>query len=163
MNKRACLVASIVLGATSAAAAPRMVANSGDWDVYSYQRDGKAVCYALSVPKDSKPSNVDHGSNYFLIAPAQGADRKEPEVISGYPLKAGSMIEISVGQDRFQMFTKDNTGWVNNTSRAPELMKALRGGRTMIIKAISARGTRTIYTYSLNGISAALDRVSHCK
>ncbi|WP_246738058.1 MULTISPECIES: hypothetical protein [Rhizobium] len=115
MNKRAFAVPLIFLASvTSAAAAPR-VATSGDWGVYSYQRDGKAVCYALSVPRDAEPAGVDHGRNYFLIAPAQGADRKEPEVIAGYPLKAGSMIEVSIGQKTFRMFTKDNTGWVNNT------------------------------------------------
>jgi len=164
MKKHAWLVAIIALGgAASAEASPRMISSSGDWGVYSYQRDGKSVCYALSVPKKAEPSNVDHGKNYFLIAPAEGADREEPEVIAGYPLKAGSMIEVSVGPSWFRMFTKDNTGWVNDPSRAPEFMKALRAGSTMVLRAVSARGTHTTYTYSLGGISAALDRISHCK
>lgn len=165
MKKHAWLVALIVLGggAASAEALPKMISSSGDWGVYAYQRGGKTVCYALSVPKDSQPSNVDHGKNYFLIAPAEGLDRKEPEVIAGYPLRPGSMIEVSVGPSTFRMFTRDNTGWVNDTSRAPELMKVLRAGHTMVLRAVSARGTRTTYSYSLEGISAALDSVSHCK
>ena len=164
MNKRAFAFPVVFLASvTSPAAAPRVLATSGDWGVYSYQRDGKKLCYALSVPKEAEPAGVDHGNNYFLIAPAQGADRKEPEVIAGYPLKAGSMIEVSIGPKTFRMFTKDNTGWVNNTSRAPELMQAMRSGRTMVLQAVSARGTHTRYSYSLDGISKALDLVSHCK
>ena len=163
MKKRVCVPLIFLVSVASAAATPKMMATSGDWGVYSYQRDGKSVCYALSAPKESEPANVDHGKNYFLIAPAQGADRSEPEVVAGYPLKAGSMIKVSIGQATFRMFTKNNTGWVNNTSRAPEMMRALRSGRTMVLQAVSARGTHTRYSYSLDGISKALDRVAHCK
>ncbi|WP_246737994.1 MULTISPECIES: hypothetical protein [Rhizobium] len=33
----------------------------------------------------------------------------------------------------------------------------------MVLQAVSARGTHTRYSYSLDGISKALDRVSNCK
>ncbi|WP_246729287.1 hypothetical protein [Rhizobium ruizarguesonis] len=33
----------------------------------------------------------------------------------------------------------------------------------MTLNATSARGTRTTYTYSLTGVTAALERVAHCK
>jgi hypothetical protein len=33
----------------------------------------------------------------------------------------------------------------------------------MTLKAVSARGTNTTYTYSLKGITAALNAVSRCR
>lgn len=47
----------------AAHAAATMVSQSGDWGVYSFIRNGSRVCYALSVPKESAPANVDHGKN----------------------------------------------------------------------------------------------------
>lgn len=60
------------------------------------------------------------------------------------------------------MFVKDNTAWVSDAAQEPELMNALRSGSRMTLQATSARGTRTIYDYSLSGVTAALERVARC-
>jgi hypothetical protein len=147
----------------SAHAAAKMVSQTGDWGVYSFNRHGKLVCYALSVPKDARPSNVDHGKNYFLIAPAEKGGGNEPEAILGYAVQAGSPVRISVGDKKFTMFVKDNTAWVSDATQEPELITALRSGSRMTLQATSARGTRTSYDYSLSGVTAALERVARCK
>lgn len=156
-------IAALTTSAVSIQAGPRMVSQSGDWGVYAYRNGTKTNCYALSMPKEAEPAGVDHGKNYFLIAPAEGEKRKEPEAVMGYPLKEGSTVEIAVGAKTFRMFTRNNTAWVYDTSHTLELMNALRAGSQMMLKAISARGTHTTYTYSLNGVTAALKRVSNCK
>ncbi|MGZ2461792.1 invasion associated locus B family protein [Rhizobium anhuiense] len=156
-------VAATLAASVTVHAAPTKLGTSGDWGIYAFDRDGKKTCYVLSVPKDVTPAGVDHGENYFLIAPAEGADRPEPEAIMGYPLQAGSMARITVGSKSFRMFTRDHAAWVNDTSRTPELMAALRAGSSMVLEAISARGTHTSYTYSLDGITAALARSSGCR
>lgn len=112
----------------TAHAAARMVSRAGDWRVYSFKRDGKLVCYALSVPKQSRPSDVDHGKNCFLIAPAANGGGNEPEA-----------------------------------AREPEFINALRSGNHMTLQATSARATRTSYDYLLSEVTAASERVAHCK
>ncbi|PDS62001.1 hypothetical protein CO653_30470 [Rhizobium anhuiense] len=156
-------VATVLCLVGPAHAAPIKLGASGDWGIYAFDRGGKKTCYVLSAPKDAKPAGVDHGKNYFLIAPAENADRREPEAIMGYPLKAGSMARVTVGTKSFPMFTRDNTAWLNDTNRTPELMAALRAGASMVLEAISARGTHTSYTYSLDGITAALEQSTRCK
>jgi hypothetical protein len=39
----------------------------------------------------------------------------------------------------------------------------MRGGRDMTLEAISRRGTNTSYSYSLRGVSAALQEVRKCR
>jgi hypothetical protein len=56
-----------------------MVSQSGDWGVYSFMRNGYRVCYALSVPEESAPANVDHGKNYFPIAPTEKGVAMNPK------------------------------------------------------------------------------------
>lgn len=147
----------------SAHAAAKIVSQTGDWGVYSFKRDGKPVCYALSVPKEARPSDVDHGKNYFLIAPAEKGGGNEPEAILGYAVQAGSPVRVSVGEKTFKMFVKDNTAWVADAAREPVLIDALRSGSRMTLQATSAGGTRTSYDYSLSGVTAALERVARCK
>ncbi|MBB4509969.1 invasion associated locus B family protein [Rhizobium leguminosarum] len=157
-------LASLAVAASmplNAHAAARMVSQSDDWGVYSFMRNGSRVCYALSMPKESAPANVDHGKNYFLIAPAEKGN--EPEAILGYSLKTDSTVQVSIGDKTFKMFVKDKAAWVSDATLAPELVDALRSGSQMTLHATSARGTRTTYTYSLTGVTAALERVAHCK
>jgi invasion protein IalB len=161
MRKLASLAIAASMPLTAHAAA-RMVSQSGDWGVYSFMRNGSRVCYALSVPT-SAPANVDHRKNYFLIAPAEKGSGNEPEAVLGYTLKTGSTVEVSIGDKSFEMFVKDNTAWVSNAALEPELVNALRAGSQMTLHATSARGTRTSYTYSLTGVTAALERVAHCR
>lgn len=163
MKKLACLIIAATIGSIGPLqATPRMVGQSGDWLIYSFDRGGKETCYVLSVPEDAKPLGVDHGKNYFLVAPGKETNRREPEAIMGYPLKPGSIAELSVGDKKFRMFTKGNAAWVNNEKRTPELIRALKAGSKMVLQATSARGTDTTYVYSLDGITAALDRSSKC-
>ncbi|MGO4352825.1 invasion associated locus B family protein [Rhizobium sp. RAF36] len=162
MKKLAGLLVAMSIPLTAHAAA-RMVSQTGDWGVYSFKRDGKPVCYALSVPKEARPSDVDHGKNYFLIAPAEKGGGNEPEAILGYAVRPGSPVQISVGEKTFKMFVKDNTAWVADAAQEPELITALRSGSRMTLQATSARGTRTSYDYSLSGVTAALERVARCK
>jgi len=162
MKKLVGLLVALSIPFTAHAAA-RMVSRTGDWGVYSFKRDGKLVCYALSIPKQSRPSDVDHGKNYFLIAPAANGGGNEPEAVLGYKVQAGSLVHVSVGEKKFEMFVKDNTAWVAEAAREPEFINALRSGNNMTLQATSARGTRTSYDYSLSGVTAALERVAHCK
>lgn len=162
MKKFAGLLFAVSMPFTAHAAAT-MVSQTGDWGAYSFKRDGRAVCYALSVPKEARPADVNHGKNYFLIAPSEKGGANEPEAILGYAVPAGSPVQVSVGEKKFKMFVKDSTAWVADVAEEPELINALRSGSQMTLQATSARGTRTSYSYSLSGVTAALERVARCK
>ncbi|MBB3964862.1 invasion associated locus B family protein [Rhizobium metallidurans] len=166
--KRQALSLSIALagtlaGAITAHAQPSMVKQFDDWGVYSYDRSGKTVCYILTVPKTMRPAAVEHGRNYFVVgrAPGRGTNY-EPQAIMGYELKSGSRAKVQIGDKEFAMFTKDNSAWVLEESKEPELIQSMRGGSDMTVDAISRRGTATSYTYSLNGVTAALKRMAQC-
>lgn len=78
-------------------------------------------------------------------------------------MKTDSTVQVSVGDNTFKMFVEDKAAWVSDAALEPELVDALRSGSQMLLHATSARGTRTTYTYSLTGVTAALERVAHCK
>ncbi|MCO5730523.1 invasion associated locus B family protein [Rhizobium sp. SSA_523] len=165
MSAKTCALAvsAVLLSALSAGAQPTRVQQFQAWGVYSYGSGEKKTCYALSVPTAALPASVNHGDNFFIVAPQSGASAFMPQAIMGYGLKEGSRITVDVGSDNFIMVPKDKAAWVRDPAREPALITAMRGGTDMTVKAVSGRGTNTTYTYSLKGVTAALQAVRTCR
>lgn len=152
----------VLLPALAQAAQPTRTAQFDDWGVYSYASGDGTACYALSVPKKMAPAGVDHGRNYFIIAPGAGATYV-PQAVVGYALQPNSDVNIHIGARDFAMFVRDNTAWARSEGEQPQIVAAMQAGAEMIVAATSRRGTETTYAYSLTGVSAALKQVAKCR
>ncbi|WFU11936.1 invasion associated locus B family protein (plasmid) [Rhizobium sp. CB3090] len=144
------------------AAAPVRIDQFGAWGAFSYKSDSGMSCYILSTPIAQMPSSVDHGDNFFIVAHPSGQDYV-PEAMAGYDLRQGAPMTAMIGGKTFAMFTKDRHGWVQNEADQPSMIQALKSGDKLELHATSKRGTATSYTYSLSGVSAALERIGKCK
>ncbi len=157
--------AMLLVSATAAAAqTPTRVNQFQDWGSYSYDSNGGKVCYVLSTPKSMQPSSVNHGDIFFLVSQKPGARAAyEPQVVMGYPLREGSKVVVDVDGRKFNMFVRGESAWMENAAEEPQLVTAMRGGRQLKVDATSQRGTATNYTYSLSGITAALNSINTCR
>lgn len=86
-----------------------------------------------------------------------------PQAAMGYPLNPGSAVGIDIGGAHFSMTPSQSHAWMANPKREPDLIGAMKRGDEMAVAATSKRGTRTHYTYSLKGVTAALRMISLCK
>lgn len=164
--RRIATALAIVLAGSgiAAAQAPTRIEQFKAWGAYSYKSNGGTVCYVLSVPTAKEPAAVDHGDIFFIVSQRPGQNISyEPQAMVGYKLKDGSKVNVTIDSKNFVMFTKDQAAWVENAAEEPALVAAMKGGSSMTVKATSARGTATSYTYSLSGISAALSKIENCK
>ncbi len=152
--------------ATSVAIAqtPTKIKQFKAWGAYSYQLSGNKVCYILSIPTKKEPADREHGDIFFLISQKPGQNVSyEPQVEVGYPFKDGSKVTVNIDGRKFTMFTKGRNAWVENAAQEPAMVKAMRAGRSMSVAGQSRRGTGTLYTYSLSGVTAALQEIGKCK
>lgn len=159
-------VSAITLAAVSGAHAqsPTKLNQFDAWAAYSYKSGNNTICYVLSVPLTSEPTTVKHGDNFFLVSKRPNAQGGfEPQFMAGYPLKPNSNVTVTVDGKDFDFFTKDSSAWLESTAAEAQLIKAMRAGSNLSVKAVSVRGTNTSYTYSLKGISAALNMAQKCK
>jgi len=139
----------------------KFIARFSDWSAYVSDSPTNKVCFAISQPKDSKPKNVKRGPIYFYISHWPGDKvRNEISVKIGYPFKANTPSEVTIGTNKFKLFTKDEGAFVESVDTEQRLIDAMKTGSTMVITGRSARGTLTTDRYSLNGISAALDKIN---
>ncbi len=159
----ACLCA-LALTTPSYAEAAVQIARHNAWGTYSYNADSGKVCYVLTVPTLKEPTNLDHGDIYFFVSQKPGkAGSFEPQFITSYDMKKDSKVSVIVGNQTFSMFTRGKSAWLEDASQEPKLVAAMKGGMDMTVKAVSGRGNDTKYTFSLRGITAALDSINQCK
>lgn len=149
----------------AALAKPELLGEFGDWKAFKSADGGAKVCYALSQPKKSDPGNVKRDPIFFIISNFPGRQVKgEPSIVIGYPFKEGSKATVAVGGASFSFVTvnsgTDGAAWIADGATEQKMIAAIRGGSNMSVKGTSRRGTNTTDTYSLSGVSAALDRIN---
>ncbi len=158
-------IAAFVGALGVAQAAPTLLGTSDAWEAYKNSDTRGAVCWAVSTPTAKEPAAAKRDPIYFLITTWPKASiANEPSVVIGYQFKEGSNATVQVGADKFELFTKADGAWLAGKQDEQRLITAMRGAGEMTVKGISKRGTLTTDTYSLKGISVALDKVAEgCK
>lgn len=142
---------------------PTLVGQYGDWGAYTATPGGKKVCFALSKPKSQKASkdDVQRDPAYVFVATRPEEEVKEEvSVIVGYPLNTEVDATAQIGSSTFVMFGQKDGAWIKDAAEEPKLVEAMRKGAEMVITGKSTRGTETTDTYSLMGVTNALERVS---
>jgi invasion associated locus B (IalB) protein len=157
--RAACVVAALV--ATPAwAQEVTLLEKFKDWSAYAATGSPK-VCFAVSKPTSSTPKGVKRGPIFFYIS-QWPADKvvNEISVKMGYPFSEGAKATLTIGGAKFDLFTKDEGAFVDKPETEAKIIEAMKTGSSMKIDGKSARGTATSDTYSLNGLSDALDRAA---
>jgi hypothetical protein len=133
----------------------------GDWRPYT---DG-AVCYMGSEPKKAEGKYKARDQPYVFVSHRPKAKSLGViEVGAGYTYKLGSEAGVAIGEKSFLLFADGNTAWARNAKTDRALVAAMKGGKAMVIKGTSSRGTLTTDTYSLAGFTAAFAAIGKaCK
>jgi len=155
------------VAAVAGSAEPTLIGQFGTWGAYTATPNGKKVCFALAKPSSSKtnPPNRPRDPAYAFVStrPAEKVTN-EVSVMIGYTLKPGSESTLEVGGASYAMYTQGDGLWIKNAAEEERMVDAMRRSADVTVKGISAKGTETTDTFSLKGLSQALDRLAQdCK
>ncbi len=149
--------------AAAGSAEPHLVGQFGTWGAYTASPNGKKVCFALAKPASSKtnPPNRPRDPSFAFIStrPAEKVTN-EVSIMIGYQLKPGSEGSIEIGSARYAMYAQGDGLWIKNAAEEERMVDALRKGADATVKGTSAKGTETIDTFPLKGLSQALDKLA---
>ena len=153
--------------AVTGSAEPTLIGQFGTWGAYTATPNGKKVCFALAKPSSSKtnPPNRPRDPAYAFVStrPAEKV-ANEVSIMIGYTLKPGSESTLEVGGASYAMYTQGDGLWIKNAAEEERMVEAMRKSADVVVKAVSTKGTETTDTFSLKGLSQALDRVAQdCK
>jgi invasion protein IalB len=155
--------AAILAAAPAFADTPQGLGTFQNWSAYTTGTGDQKVCYALSQPTATSPKKAKRDPIYLLFSdwPARRAVA-EPEIVPGYKYKDKSVATLQVGSQKFQFFTKNDSGdgsaWVEQQPDETRIVAALKSAATATVTGTSMHGTTTKDTYSLAGLADALDK-----
>jgi Invasion associated locus B (IalB) protein len=146
---------------------PTLLGQYGEWGAYTASPGGKKVCFVIAKPTSAatNPPNRPRNPVYMFIStrPAEKVVN-EVSIITGYPYKPGTEASAEVGSSAYALYTQVDGAWIKNAAEEAQMVDAMRGGQSAVVKGTSAKGTESTDTYSLKGLSQALDRVGQeCK
>jgi hypothetical protein len=146
----------------AAGAEPALIGQYGTWGAYTATANGKKVCFALAKPSSSKtnPPNRPRDPAYAFVStrPAEKVVN-EVSVMIGYALKPGSESTLEVGGASYAMYTQGDGLWIKNAAEEERMVDAMRRSADVVVKGVSAKGTETTDTFSMKGLSQALDKI----
>lgn len=136
------------------------LATFNSWTVWKDVSSGQTICYISSNPAQIHPTNVTRGDIHFIVT-LRPDNRTDVSTILGYPIhQQQPNASAEVDGRIFPMITQGEFGWLANLTDERSFVDAMRAGITLRVKATSQRGTNTVDTYSLRGVTAAYDRAN---
>jgi hypothetical protein len=135
-----------------------------DWVAYATPGTRK-ICYALSVPKERLPKNLNRDPGYLFVSyrPDEKV-RGEIAVVMGFAVNEDAPAQAVLGSTSFELAGKDTSLFVHNAAEEGSMLAAMKRGGSLTVKASSKRGNATTDRFSLAGIAQALDTAEkNCK
>ncbi len=142
------------------AADPEVLGSFETWTAaVATEKTGK-VCYMASPPAKSEGNYTRRDPVFVTVTHRTAAkSRDEVSLAAGYGVKPDSDVIVEIGDKKFRMRTRASSdpdiAWTDDAAADKALVEAMAKGMTMVVKAISARGTATVDTFSLAGFSKA--------
>ena len=162
-SRRAIAIAMLLScgGAQVAAAQTRTISKFGEWSVYAHDEASGRICFASTPPRASDPPQ-DTGFKPLLYVsswPREGV-RAEVSVKTASPLKPGGVSTIIVDKAPFKLTAKADRAYVLDATEELKLLEAMKKGSSVIVVAQTEQGVVAKDTYSLAGITQALQAIT---
>jgi hypothetical protein len=164
--RAAATVAAVALaGSIALAQNVKSIGTFSSWTAFTHGEGGSLLCFATAQPTKQEPAGAKRNPAFVYVSswPKDGV-KAEVSVRVGYPLKGGSEVTLAVGNTSFKLFVHGDRAYVADAGDELKLLEVMRKGSTLTVVGTSERGTTTTDTYSLAGISQALQAVTtNCK
>lgn len=158
----ACTTMTIVTAAPAPAAT--IINTFSGWTLYAGEDGAGKICFLAAIPTQTQPPAVmrETALTYVSAWPKDGV-KSEVSFKIGFPIKKGTDPFASIiGQSAssYKLFVKDDRAYVADTTQELKLLEALKKGSKLTIQTTASDGTTVIDTYSLQGITAALQALA---
>jgi hypothetical protein len=150
-----------LLDSAGAVAGTSILSRVNDWTVYVHEDGQVRFCFASAYPKAAEPASaVREGVAVFVSAwPKQGV-KSELSVKLGQPLRKSSDVTAIVGNASFRLFPAADRAFVNDPTEELKLIEAMKKGSSLVVLSTPAIGAATQHTFSLSGLTNALQTLA---
>ena len=126
----------------------------GNWN-FEKEND---YCYIGSLPVNSDiPEGKKRGDVYILVYRINNNPETIIQINSGYPYKNEESVNVKIDKNNYEFYANEDSAWTNKDK---EVVFAMKKGVKLTVSGISSRGTKTVDTYTLNGFTAAYNKLT---
>jgi hypothetical protein len=145
-------------GRNAGAGGAKLLGNFGDWGAYQGATGNATVCFVLSQPKERTPKGLNRDPAYLFISYRPAANvRNEVALITGYTMKDGAQPIAAIGALNFGLVSTDGKAWLQNAAEENQFVQQAKVGSSLTVRGTSKRGNSLSDTYSLKGLSQAIE------
>jgi len=153
------LLLAAAAGRAATASAPQSLGKFGDWEAFVESGAGGKVCYAATLPKQSKNAPAARGRAYTLVS-HHPADKSFGVIgiTAGFALKKGAPAMLKINETKFDLYTVGDTAWSRDDKA---IVAALAKSRSATFFGFPAKGDAVADRYGLAGFAdahAAIDK-----
>lgn len=157
------LMMAILAAATAVCAqgAPQLaiLGTFSNWTAYALNDPAGKVCYAASEPSSTETKAKGRDDVFLMIT--HRPQRNEFDVLSmkaGYTYQKGSKPTIKVDANKaIALKSYEDSAWSPDAETDARLIAQMKKGGKAVVSGTSVRGTKTADTFSLKGITKALE------
>lgn len=131
----------------------------GDWRAYAYVDEVGKVCYLAGKPKKAESDQRRRGDVFLMVTHRPGVTN-EISALVGYSVKSNSKVVLTVGDQKFDLFSEDDTAWAKDAKVDASIIAAMNKGTAVTIDATPVRGTATKDNFSLVGFAKAYKAIN---
>jgi hypothetical protein len=164
--RAAAVIAGVALaGSVALAQTVKSIGTFSSWTAFTHGEGASLLCFVTAQPTKQEPAGAKRSPAFVYVSswPKDGV-KAEVSVRVGYPLKGGSDVTMEIGNASYKLFAHGDRAYIADAGEELKLIEAMRRGSSMTVVGTSERGTTTTDTYSLAGITQALQAIaSNCK
>ena len=151
---------AVTANPTTAASNSKQIGKFKQWSAHVIREGRARTCYVHGEPIKQTGKYKTRGRTFIQVThrPAEGT-WNEVGITAGYSYRRESEARVTIDRRRFVLFTDKDTAWAKDARQDRRLVRALKKGRQMTVRATSSRGTVTIDTYSLSGFTRAYQAI----
>ena len=136
------------------------VLNALEVGKWSFEKTDE-YCYIGSLATETDlPSDKKRGDFYVLVYKNIGNPDTVVQIEAGYSYKVKSDIIISIDKGEYVFYTTEDLSTAAWTADDAKVSFAMKKGLELKVTGESSRGTVTVDTYTLNGFTAAYNKLT---
>lgn len=139
---------------------PEPLGRFGNWTAFRLGGEDDRFCYIVSSPQQAELRDRRGGIFYMIWHRPAGREFDVVQVNIGYPFKEDSKVELTIGDESWELFTDGRHAWAFNSEDDADIVDAMRRGLRMTITGISSRANETRDVYSLSGVTAGHNAIN---
>ena len=127
-----------------------------DWETYIINNETGKICFAQSKPVLQAPKTSSREARLFISFRPGENITNEISITSGYNYNTKNSIKAISGKNKYTFdIIRENFAWITDKNFEKKMIKTMKKGSRIMVKAYNQKGSQTIDHYSLLGFTKA--------